>query len=97
MAAELMGSRHGTDEICSRPPRDAIKMDWSDVIQKMVNLANEVGEISVDQFSELIPAAMTDDDIEHPIEALNGNGVWIRIPILIVAPHGLHFWASVFG
>ncbi|SIO47827.1 hypothetical protein SAMN05443247_05997 [Bradyrhizobium erythrophlei] len=52
-------------------------MDWSDVIQKMVNLANEVGEISVDQFSELIPAAMTDDDIEHLIEALNGKGVWI--------------------
>ena len=43
----------------------------------MANVANEAGEISVDQFSDVIPAGMLADDIETLIEALNAKGFWI--------------------
>jgi hypothetical protein len=52
-------------------------MDQSDVIQKIVGLANEVGEISVDHFKESLPDAVSTDDIESLIEALNAKGIWI--------------------
>lgn len=52
-------------------------MDWSDIIQKFIDLANEVGEISVDEFSELLPSVASTDDVESLIEALNAKDIWI--------------------
>jgi hypothetical protein len=39
--------------------------------------ANEAGEISVDQFKEFLPDAVSTEDSESLIEALNANGIWI--------------------
>lgn len=52
-------------------------MDWSDVIQKIIAIANELGEVSVDQFKETLPATISADDVEGLIEALNAKGIWI--------------------
>jgi hypothetical protein len=76
----VCGSKNGTKPLCceaNNRTENVSRMDWSDVIQKMICLANEAGEISVDQFKKLLPDAVSTEDRESLIEALNAKGIWI--------------------
>jgi hypothetical protein len=52
-------------------------MDWSEIVRKMVILAEEQGQITFAQINELVPPKVEQADIERLIEALNGRGIWI--------------------
>jgi Sigma-70 factor, region 1.1 len=52
-------------------------MDWSEIVLRMVILAEEKGQITFAQINELVPPKAAPADIERLIEALNARGIWI--------------------